>query len=260
MNSDEQDCVQFWLSAKDKVKQFAKFDDANIVFGASTRGHGHHYQTLPAVTDKEILSFEKKNGIDLPLEYRTFLQTFGAGGAGPYYGIYDFRKNVQPHMFTKPFPYASTVVFADNVGDDTPTWSQDGLAGICEAGCGTDYMLELNGSNPGQVWCIWSEECEIIGSFLEFYREWLEKIDIHLSRYQSLRALQKKHNTLRTLKFSNIVSVMNCAYTEQPHTALHDYIPKGQIWAGFDKTPGTVILNEEREVLKIHFDDISQIS
>ena len=35
---------EFWIEAKGKVKRFADLDDANLVFGAHTRGHGHGYK------------------------------------------------------------------------------------------------------------------------------------------------------------------------------------------------------------------------
>ncbi len=171
MINDEKECVEFWSKAKENIKLFKKLDDAEIVFGARTRNSGHRYKTLPVVTDKELLKFEKNNGFELPIEYKTFLQTFGAGGAGPYYGIYDFRKNVLPNTYTKPFPYSSTFEFTDDVSEDDPIWNYDGLAFICEGGCGIEFFIELNGNSPGQIWCSWAEECSIEGYFLEFYRK-----------------------------------------------------------------------------------------
>lgn len=253
MKTDKNESIYFWLMAKEKIKLFEKLDDAEVVFGAKARVHGHGYKVLPIVTDKEMLDFEKKNGFDLPLEYRIFLQAFGAGGAGPYYGIYDFRKNVIPNVYTKSFPYSSTFEFTDEVEDDDPIWDYDGLAFICEAGCGTDYFIELNGTNPGQMWCSWTDECSIEGNFLDFYKAWFEKVDVGLYRYQLMKELSSKKNWFGKPKkydLSDVISHMQCEYEERIFDGKN-FVPKGQIWIQFDKTPGRVILNEKREILRI---------
>ncbi|WP_020411212.1 SMI1/KNR4 family protein [Microbulbifer variabilis] len=257
MKTDKNECIDFWSMAKERIVLFEELDDAEVVFGARTRGNGHRYKVLPLVTDKEMLEFEKKNGFELSLEYRTFLQTFGAGGAGPYYGIYDFRKNVLANLYTKPFPYTSTFEFSDEVEDDDPIWDYDGLAFICEAGCGTDYFIELNGSNPGQMWCSWTDECSIEGSFLDFYKAWFEKVDIGLHRYQLLKELSSKRSWFgkpKKFELSDVVSHMQCEYEERAFDGKN-FVPEGQIWVQFDKTPGRVILNEKREILRIDIHD-----
>ncbi|MEP1742809.1 MAG: SMI1/KNR4 family protein [Kangiellaceae bacterium] len=257
MISDENECVEFWSVAKERIKVFEKLDDAEVVFGARTRGHGHRYKALTTVTDKEILKFEEKNGFELPLEYRTFLQTFGAGGAGPYYGIYDFRKRVLPNTYTKPFPYSSAFEFTDDVKDDDPIWDYEGLAFICEAGCGTDFYIELNGSNPGQMWCSWTDECSTEGSFLEFYRAWLEKVDTGLHRYQLLKNISNKKNWFgksKKLELADVISHMQCKFEEQVFDGKN-FVPEGQIWVQFENTPGRVILNEKKEILRIDIHD-----
>ena len=255
MINDKKECVDFWLYAKKKIAKFKKIDDIKLIFGVETRNFGHKYQILPTVTDKEILAFEANNGFELPLEYLTFLQTFGAGGAGPYYGIYDFRKRVLPRIFLKPFPYTTTFTFSDDVTDDEPIWDYDGLAFIGEAGCGADFYIELNGSNPGQIWCSWQEECSIQGSFLDFYNTWLEKTDLQLNRYQRLKELKNRRNLFclpAKLKFDDVISHMQCSYNEKSFRD-EKYITEGQIWIRFEHTHGKVILNEKRDVIKIDF-------
>ena len=92
MACDRNSCIEYWREAREKIDKFKKLDDQKLVFGAWTRGFGHMYEVLPVVTDAEILAFEEKHQLELPLEYKTYLQTFGAGGADPYYGIADFRE------------------------------------------------------------------------------------------------------------------------------------------------------------------------
>jgi len=250
MRYDKNDCVDFWLNARERIKVFDKLDDSGLVFGASS----HNYHILPTVTDKEILKFEAKNGFELPTEYLTFLQTFGAGGAGPHHGIYDFRKRVLPYAFLKPFPYSSTFEFSE---DDDPIWNYDGLAFICEQGCGTDYYIELNGNNVGQIWCSWQDECSIEGSFLEFYKSWLENVDIHLHRFHLLKELGGNRVWLEgqpKMSIDDVISHMKCGYKQR---AFGDdkYVPEGQVWIEFEKTAGRVYMNQEREVFRIDLRD-----
>jgi hypothetical protein len=54
------------------------------VFGAD----GHGFRLLPALTESEVAEAESQFGVTLPLDYRSFLSTVSAGGAGPYYGLF----------------------------------------------------------------------------------------------------------------------------------------------------------------------------
>ena len=141
-----------WTKLKDEVKTFREVDDLGVVFGSRTRGFGHEYQTLPVVPEKELAEFERRTALELPLEYRTYLQVFGAGGAGPDYGIYDFRETVQHEDFSIPFPFTETTYSLDeDYSDDDPVWDMPGTALICSHGCGIESAIELNGQKPGYL-------------------------------------------------------------------------------------------------------------
>ena len=105
---DQNDYLEYWTKLKDEIKTFSEVDDLGVIFGSNTRGFGHEYQILPVVPEKELAEFERRTGLELPLEYRTYLQVFGAGGAGPNYGIHDFRETVQHEDFPFPFPLTET--------------------------------------------------------------------------------------------------------------------------------------------------------
>ena len=145
MTRDHNSCIEYWREAREKIEKFKKLDDQKLVFGANTFGIGHKYEVFPVVTDQEILAFEAKRQLELPLQYKTYLQTFGAGGAGPYYGIEDFREYVSAGNYEETFPYTETVDY-DEMDDDQPIWDYPGLAYLCTAGCGTDFMMEFRGS------------------------------------------------------------------------------------------------------------------
>ncbi|WP_198042118.1 SMI1/KNR4 family protein [Kitasatospora azatica] len=61
------------------------------VFGARQQGSGHAFQLEPPLSEAEVAAAEDELGVSLPATYRTFLLEVGAGGAGPYYGIFPLR-------------------------------------------------------------------------------------------------------------------------------------------------------------------------
>jgi HEAT repeat protein len=48
----------------------------------------HGFRLNPPLDEADLRRFETAHGIELPADYRAFLQHAGNGGAGPYYGIY----------------------------------------------------------------------------------------------------------------------------------------------------------------------------
>lgn len=87
MDHDTENYAEFSRELSEKIPRFDELDDAELVFGARTRGCGHDCKILPIVTDKELLIFENNNGFELPIQYRSYFQTFGAGGAGHITGF-----------------------------------------------------------------------------------------------------------------------------------------------------------------------------
>lgn len=252
MDSETKNYTAYWRALREKVPTFEKLDDVELVFGARTRGQGHNYQILPKVSDEELLRFEKANGFELPVEYRTYLQSFGAGGAGPNYGISDFRKYILPHEFKEPFPYKAEVYY-DEVDDDDPVWDQPGMAFISNAGCGAEFHIELNGPAPSTIWCAWSEACSNYGRFLSFYQTWADKVKMGLERYHLLKSFIDQE-TLRLrpkgLTLRDVADKMQCAFEERDR-AWSKSVAEGQLWVHFDKTPGRVIIDENRRVIQI---------
>ena len=253
MNTDVQSCNEYWRDLRQKISKFQEWDDASLVFGAKTSESGHHYNIFSTVPDQEILAFEKNNGFELPYEYRTYLQTFGAGGAGPDYGICDFRTQVMPNLYPEPFPYSEEIWY-DEVKDDDPVWSFPGLACIGTAGCGTDYYLELNGSSPGRVWTDWNEACSNYdGTFLTFYQKWVHKVEKGLERYHLLKSfIDEPSGRLKPegLTLADIIDALQCDFEERGRE-WSSSIAEGEKWIYFKNTPGRVTIDENKKVLQI---------
>ncbi len=54
------------------------------IFGAGA----HRFELLPPLTDAQVAEAEAQWAIAFPADYRSFLLHAGAGGAGPYYGVF----------------------------------------------------------------------------------------------------------------------------------------------------------------------------
>jgi len=254
--SDNESCIEFWRNARGKVDKFKKLDDQALVFGAWTRGFGHEYEVLPVVTDEEVLRFEDKHQLVLPLEYSTYLRTFGAGGAGPYYGIADFRQYVSAGSYDDTFPYTEAIEY-DEMDDDQPIWNYPGLAWLGTAGCGADFLMEFRGPSPGQIWCDWSQQCSVVGTLIEFYQKWLDKVETGLERFHRLRSLS---NASPVPSFDALLVHMRCGYREITREDGNSQMPEDQIALYFDDTPGRVLLNRRRDIQQFVITDVGQIS
>src|SRR5690349_7191298 len=78
-----------WSGVRERVAALADDDArAHQLFGVS----GHHFRLRAALSDLELAEAEAEFGVRLPGEYRDFLRQVGAGGAGPFYGIFPLAR------------------------------------------------------------------------------------------------------------------------------------------------------------------------
>lgn len=245
---DAETSAAYWRALRDKVPEFDRLDDSGLVFGARTRGFGHHYKILPVVTDEEIQAFEKNNGFALPADYRIYLQNFGAGGAGPDYGVADFRTAVLPHRFDKQWPYTEET-WGDDVPDDDPLFDLPGLAYLIDRGCAVGYLIELNGATPGRMWCDWAEACTPGGTLIDMYRGWEEQVETGLKRYHILKAFIGENGKIPKLTLADVAAAMGCAHrTVAPFGDDEENVAER---INFEGTPGVVFINARGDVVRI---------
>src|SRR5512133_1044114 len=69
-----------------KLSKLKQLDTSFKIFGSIV----HQYKIGPLITSNKMIEIEKKIGVTLPDGYRSFVMGIGNGGAGPYYGIYEF--------------------------------------------------------------------------------------------------------------------------------------------------------------------------
>jgi hypothetical protein len=184
--------ADYWIEARQRIAKMRRIDRLNkLVFGSN----GHKYEILDPVSEKRIHEFELRNGVELPDEYRSFLTVFGAGGAGPDYGIYDFSY-VEPVSVKQPFHLTDSQEWPDD--DDDPMWDLPGLLTISTSGCAIDWSIEVNGPQPGTMWVDAGPRDKLVrcDSFGVWYGKWLDRIETGLQKYTVISKLIASRATI----------------------------------------------------------------
>lgn len=212
---------------KEKLQELKNLDKGFSLFGSST----HHYKNH-SVSNIEMIGFENKFGIQLPKNFKSFLNEIGYG-AGPFYGIYSLNQidselssnindlkqegiEVSP---AKPFPFIQK-----DLGDlrlriekgeksevaNLPvfegTLPVDGCIPICHQGCTYWTYLIVNGELSGTMWDVSTDGVYWIPStgsadsitFEQWYKDWL---------FDNLREIQRNppNNIAETKSSSNLI-------------------------------------------------------
>ena len=193
---------RFWYYAKEKVELFSMVDTekTQLIFGArASLSPGHDYHIFPTMSLDEIAQIEKDKSITLPAEFKSYLLKFGAGGAGPAYGVVNLREAFANATFDRPFVYKKHYA-EDGIEDFS------GLMYIGTAGCGSDYFIELKGLSVGQIYCNWGDggSDSDTGTIRDFYAEWLDNTSSAIIRHQhqkiqELEALTKANNNFYSI-------------------------------------------------------------
>jgi hypothetical protein len=207
----EAELCDYWRTLRARVAAMAAADTERLIFGAHSAAWGHGYGILPPVPEKQVGRFESRNRLQLPPAYRTFLTHYGSGGAGPGYGIADFSRAVAPHDFTVPF---SDTVALEGVHSGGP---REGLGYLGTAGCGSDSYIELNGAQPGTVWCSGAGDgafysCEDFQTWME---RWASRVEQATAIIVQFRDLTRRH-AAGALTLARAVSVLGPQISRRP--------------------------------------------
>ncbi|MEU7282567.1 SMI1/KNR4 family protein [Streptomyces sp. NPDC045431] len=79
---------QQWAGIRQRVEALATSPEGTEVFGAL----GHKWVLEQPLSHAELAELEAQLKVRLPEEFRTFLLSVGAGGAGPAYGLFPVRR------------------------------------------------------------------------------------------------------------------------------------------------------------------------
>ncbi len=194
------------IRIKSKIENLIKLDTDFSVLD--------NYDMDKALSEKEISDFEEKYNLELPIEYRKFIQHISAGKFGPFYGLLSLYDNDEhtPNL-SLDFPYTEDkvlnlykeleilgyfeekdmteeeVLYSDKIDstiDDLYTSALQGVKFICDEGCGMYSILILRGEAKGQVWffdfandvgCfpLKNPTSKKVLNFLEWYEIWLDR-------------------------------------------------------------------------------------
>lgn len=151
-----------------KIEFLKEHDKRFSLFGSDY----HKYQIEPRLTESEVREFEKREKVQLPQGYRTYLTEIGNGGAGPNYGIFtleEARNGAGFHAPIKDF---------NNKSDEEKEHPGDLLIG--QNGCGIFTWLRIVGPSSGQINADFrannSDPVCIAENFLTWYESWLDEV------------------------------------------------------------------------------------
>jgi hypothetical protein len=139
------------LSAiRDRIRLLAAIDAGHCLFGARM----HEYQLAPPLTEAELAALEADVG-QLPAEYRVFVRTLAAHGAGPYQGLGEPRVPEDPAGGHPPDP--ARVFWCERATSYDAPWPPgahllDGTLVLADQERGGRSLLVVRGPRAGEVW------------------------------------------------------------------------------------------------------------
>ncbi|MBS2022658.1 MAG: SMI1/KNR4 family protein [Deltaproteobacteria bacterium] len=171
---------------RDQVSSFlssvAERDSELSLFGASA----HRYELGAPLSPARLAAVEQALGTRLPDDYREFITTVAASGAGPGYGLVTVDHPAQLHEAARKdfvVPVTSTVTGAGitSVGHSDYTPNQEGMILLADHGCTKLSFLVVRGEDVGAVYYDLRslDEGFVRGfdSFSEWYSAWSDEID-----------------------------------------------------------------------------------
>ncbi len=181
-------------SLKEKLEYLKTYDKYYTIFGSCE----HKYLLNEPLSEDELCEFEAKHNIKLPSQYRDFLKYMGNGGAGPCYGIYGLKSDVDYSDLSKLFllnndfdienyPDEYPCVVDENLDCDECEKQEkclmnfnyerykQGILDICHAGC-EGYEALVISDESESVWSIWEYHSvkKREKNFLTWYEYWLD--------------------------------------------------------------------------------------
>lgn len=165
----EAELSDFWSDIKSKILEMRVLDPQLDLLPGAKR---HQYAINPILSEKVILQFEKKYGIELPAAYRTYLLKFGENGASADGGILRFSQVIKHGDFHKSCslqPFEGIYYLTE---DEDPIDITSGLALITPGANPNSTYIILRGKWSGSM--VWdTRDSYSCGSdFANWYNNW----------------------------------------------------------------------------------------
>ena len=166
--------------------------DPNLLrFGART----HRYALGAPLGAARLAEIESGLGFQLPEDYRQFITTIAASGAGPGYGLITLDHPRQYDELAKKYftaPTVATVTTTDGKqikGYSRYAPNQEGLILLADNGCTKTSLMVINGDDVGSIYCNLSSIDQDYffqaSSFTEWYSRWLDGLGADLGLPQA---------------------------------------------------------------------------
>lgn len=157
-------------------------------FGAGS----HRYELAAPLTEAEVCALEATYRIELPADFRAFLRTAGASGAGPYYGLLPANRwgelqigdDPRPDVAARPCPWRADLARDDETWDAVTEGLDEpfqGTIAIADQGCGNYVALVVTGEERGRVMYVALADPRVPffpenRDFLDWYERWLDEL------------------------------------------------------------------------------------
>ena len=233
----------FWKEMFGRVIELSRLD-AN--YSLSHGARAHKYRVGPVVSNRIIRKFEKRNDINLPSNYRSYLQYFGNGGAGPGLGIVNFPDDTWQGDLTKPLDLDHlnlevTQGFIEIDESETQVYDRDGMLAVGRIGEAENYLV-VTGPLQGYVLC-WIEGQGMLGvrgPFDQWYKNWVDRM---IYGFHEIAVL-------KTIKVGMHLSEVEAL----PYVEVEDRYKNGFLY--FIHLNWSIKLDGENKVEKLNFDDV----
>ncbi|GAB5542937.1 MAG: hypothetical protein SangKO_026970 [Sandaracinaceae bacterium] len=215
------------------------------VFGAET----HRYELRPTLGENDIARFERERGVELPGDYRAFLEQIGDGGAGPQYGLRTLADATrrQDVDLSRDFVWEQRVELDGPASSQVEAWLEDpcGIATICDHGCGYTSFLVVRGPSRGTVWDEWvAADGPLTPTGLDFgswYLEWIESKLRTIARAPRTEAVRVGMHRSELRALLGEERVWGSAGVEE-----------GETHVGFDDCHGSFLLGSDGRVKRTY--------
>jgi len=228
----------FTQSIITKLENLRLLDREFRAFGAAD---SHRYMRAPVLTEDQLKSFERQHDVQLPQDYRDFLNKVCNGYVGPYYGLIDLENAAQGCRPGVPFPFTAQSVRLEEAEQEQWKKGAHGIVLLCHQGCGYYNFLVTKGEHYGTVWEDYlSADGTLVSTnqtFPQWYEAWIDRVTAQVPN------IAFKAKVSIGMSRSQLMEVMGNRKFEEWHR---------EGWLGhgilFEHVPLDIRLNEDQTV------------
>ena len=184
---------EFWQMIRSKILTMRELD-SNLELLPQAKVH--RYGIAPVVPVRTIVDFERRNKLELPPSYRSYLQFFGAKGASAFSSTYHFeldifQRTVQGSSSYIPFEGQREITVEEYESRDFRPQQIAGTVHIAHGWNPVSPDLVINGVGRGYVFWNSGDFIGCEGEFWQWYLDWTDKALIAINQRLILKHLPR---------------------------------------------------------------------